>query len=269
VREQLLARLRQVGVDPEDLATARRTPWEVWLLLHDRWGHLITLVDLYELEAAGRAVPVEALPAADRQALAKRALVVQYPGWQEVAGGFRGEPVEIQPYDESWPDRFQDWRRRLAAALGGVASRIAHVGSTAVPGLAAKPVVDIQVSVADLGNEPHYVPAIEAVGVLLRSREHARRYFRPPPPRPRAVQLHVCAAGSDWEREHLLFRDYLRADHDARVAYADLKRELAVRWRDDRLAYTGEKTAFILDALGAAEVWVGGTGWTVDAASDA
>ncbi len=81
--------------------------------------------------------------------------------------------------------------------------------------------------------------------------------------------MHVCAAGRAWEREHLLFRDYLRADQDARVAYADLKRELAVRWRDDRLAYTAEKTAFILDALGAAEVWVGGTGWTVDAASDA
>ena len=167
-----------------DLVAGRRTPWEVWLLLHDRWGHPITLVDLYELEAARRGVAVEELPAADRQALAKRALVVQHPGWQEVAGGFRGEPVEIQPYDESWPDRFQDWRRRLAAALGGVATRVAHVGSTAVPGLAAKPVIDVLVSVAELENEVGYVPALQAIGVELRSpgrgtlAEHRRRWRR-------------------------------------------------------------------------------------------
>lgn len=129
--------------------------------------------------------------------------------------------------------------------------------------------IDVQVSVADPGNEPDYVPAIEAVGVVLQSRDHAHRYFRPPPGLPRAVQVHVCAAGSGWEREHLLFRDHLRSCDDLRAAYATVKREIARLWGHDRLAYNGEKAAFILDALEAAEVWAAGTGWTVDAASDA
>ncbi len=258
MREQLTARLREVGVTAADLTAGRRTSWDVWLALEGRWGRRVTLVDLYELEAVRRGVRVEELPAVDRQAMAERTFAVQFPGWRPVpTSAARGEPVEIAAYDDGWPQQYERWRRLLSDQLGDEAVRIEHVGSTAVPGLAAKPVIDIQVSVSYLENEAGYVRAVEAVGVELQSREHARRYFRPPRGRPRTVQVHVCSGGGEWEREHLLFRDYLRARDDVRDAYAKLKREIAQRWRSDRLAYTAEKTAFILDALDAADEWCG------------
>ena len=77
------------------------------------------------------------------------------------------------------------------------------------------------------------------------------------------VHVHVCEAGSAREREHLLFRDYLRADAAARLAYAELKRDLAQRYPDDRLAYTDAKSAFILDALDDVAAWAARVGWRV------
>jgi GrpB-like predicted nucleotidyltransferase (UPF0157 family) len=103
---------------------------------------------------------------------------------------------------------------------------------------------------------------VEGLGLLLRSREPGHRYFRPLPGAPREVQVHVCDAGGAWERSHLLFRDYLRADPPTRAAYGDLKRSLAGRYRDDRVAYSEAKTVFILDALERAEAWSRRTGWS-------
>jgi len=116
-------------------------------------------------------------------------------------------------------------------------------------------VIDIQVSIADPDDEASYVPQIEALGVQLRSRDRWHRYFRPFPGRPRDVQIHVCAAGTEWERDHLQFRDYLRAHPDARAAYAAAKRRAALDWRDDRLAYTDAKTAVIQEIMAAAARW--------------
>src|SRR5262249_58011028 len=107
-------------------------------------------------------------------------------------------------------------------------------GSTSVPGLAAKPIVDIQVSVADLGGEPRYVPSLQAIGLVLRSRDELHRYLRPPAGRPRQVHVHVCAAGGQWERDHLLFRDYLRAHPATCPRYAEAKQANARRWSHDR-----------------------------------
>ena len=137
------------------------------------------------------------------------------------------------------------------------------MGSTAVPNLAAKPTVDIQVTVVDLEDEAVYRPGIEALGIPLRSRDSMHRYFRPPPGKPRVVQIHVCSVGSAWERDHLLFRDYLRTHPDARDDYGALKMALAVEYRDDRPAYTDAKTEFIIGALDQARTWAGRTGWSV------
>ncbi len=123
--------------------------------------------------------------------------------------------------------------------------RIEHVGSTAVKGLAAKPVVDLQVSVPDVDDESAYRPALEAFGLVLRAREPDHRFFRPPAGKPRDVHVHVCAQGSDWEQEHLLFRDYLRTHPDTASAYVQLKRDLARRVGHDRLAYNKGKATFI------------------------
>jgi GrpB-like predicted nucleotidyltransferase (UPF0157 family) len=137
------------------------------------------------------------------------------------------------------------------------------VGSTAVPGLAAKPIIDIQISVDDIADESSYRPGIESLGIALRSRDPAHLYFRPPLGEPRVVQIHVCVAGSVWETDHLLFRDYLRVHPDARDAYGSLKLALASRFRDDRLAYTDAKTDFILDTLDRARIWAESTRWSV------
>lgn len=187
---------------------------------------------------------------------------------QSIAAGGRqvgpvrdGEPVEIVDYDPVWPVRFEEMRARLAAALGVVAVRIDHVGSTAVPGLAAKPIVDIQVSVPDVEDEATFRRPIEGEGFALRFIEPGHRYFRPPPGLPRLWQVHVCTIGSQWERDHLLFRDYLRAHPPAAAEYTDLKRRLAERHHGDRIAYTDAKGPFIEDVLPRAEEWAASTGW--------
>ena len=171
------------------------------------------------------------------------------------------EPVELADYDPAWPVAFEHLRRLLAAALGEAAIRVEHVGSTSVPGLAAKPIVDVQVSVADVDDEDSYRPAIEALGWPLHLREPGHRYFRPPTPQPRTVQVHVCSAGSEWEWRHLLFRDYLRAHPERAGAYEELKRKLVASHGHDRLLYTDEKGPFIDETVALAERWAEQSGW--------
>ena len=186
------------------------------------------------------------------------------PGFSRTQGSDRADfDLAVVPYDPAWPARFRAWRERLSAALGDVARRNEHVGSTAVPGLPAKATVDIQVSVARLDDEVRYVPAIESTGLLLRSRDTLHRFFRPPADLARDVHVHVCEQGSEWEREHLLFRDYLRSDSTAREIYAAVKQELAARWSDDRIAYTEAKTATVLELLDRAEEWSNRVGWSL------
>jgi GrpB-like predicted nucleotidyltransferase (UPF0157 family) len=132
-----------------------------------------------------------------------------------------------------------------------------------VPGLAAKPIVDIQVSVADMADEDRYVPPSEAAGLQLRFRDDEHRYFQPPPAAPGEVHVHVCQEGSEWERLHLLFRDYLRESASAREAYAAAKREASRLWADQAAAYTEAKSDVILDILDQAESWASAVGWVI------
>lgn len=234
-----------------------RGPWETWLILRERWGPRATLVDLYELEAAARGLRPEDLPAADRDRLKAAARPVSYPDRAPVLPGSDrpADPHELSDYDPAWPDRFARWRARLAAALGPGPARIDHLGSTAVPGLAAKPVIDIMISVPDSADEPSFLPGCASAGLILRMRETGHLLLWPPPARPREVHVHVCDDGGAWGRDEILFRDYLRASPAVRDAYAALKRDLITRWRGDRKAYTEAKTAFILDALDDARAW--------------
>ncbi len=240
----LVARLGEIGVDPVDVGD----PAEAWRRLFDCFGRRTTLVDRYELEAHQRGIDVAQLDWATRSRLAAEVLAVQFPGI-EILGPISRTPIEVVPYDAVWPKTFELWHRRLASALGPAAVGIEHVGSTAVPGLAAKPIVDIQVSVLDIDDEAKYVPAIESTGVPLRSRDDRHRYFRPPTGQRRVIQIHVCDADSEWECVHLAFRDHLRSDPDLAAAYGRLKQHLATQWNDDRYAYTDAKTGFILDVL--------------------
>ncbi|MGH2454688.1 MAG: GrpB family protein [Candidatus Limnocylindria bacterium] len=178
--------------------------------------------------------------------------------WFGAAGD---EAVELVDPDPSWPSRFEAIRTRLARALGASALRIDHIGSTAVPAIPAKPVIDVQVSVPSLDAEGAYVPQIESLGWLLRAREPEHRFFRPPAGEPRTVHIHVCQGGSAWERAHLLFRDYLRAHPRSAASYARLKERLAAEVGHDRPAYTRSKDPFIAATLKRAEAWARGMGW--------
>lgn len=164
----------------------------------------------------------------------------------------RGEAVRLSEADPSWPEAATAWAVCIRAALTPTPARIEHIGSTAVPGLAAKPVIDLLVSVPEAGDEAAYRPGLESLGLVLRQRESDHRFFRPPASMPRTVHVHVCGIDSAREQDLLCFRDRLRADPGLARRHAELKRGLAERAGHDRAAYTEGKAAFIREVIGRA-----------------
>jgi putative glutamine amidotransferase len=161
----------------------------------------------------------------------------------------RGREYELSDHDPAWAQFFEAEAARIREALGDLMQRIDHVGSTAVPGLAAKPVIDIQVSVGSLEGAP-YAPLLEAIGFIHRGDPTApdHDFFIRQADGVRLVHLHVCSSGSVWERRHLLFRDLLRTSPEIAEAYERLKRDLAVAHPRDVRSYVEGKTAFIREA---------------------
>jgi GrpB-like predicted nucleotidyltransferase (UPF0157 family) len=152
--------------------------------------------------------------------------------------------IRIVAHDPGWAPRAAAELERVAAALGPeVAVRLEHVGSTAVPGLAAKPIVDLLVGVDAMEPRERYVPALEGLGYLFAPDPGSpdRHFFAKPPRRPRAFHLHVCRAGGPVEEAHVAVRDHLRAHPDEAAAYAAVKRAVAERHPRDRLAYVEGK----------------------------
>ena len=172
------------------------------------------------------------------------------------------QPIEVAAYDPAWPVRFAELGRELRAGLGAVALRIDHIGSTSVPGLAAKPIVDIQVSVADFEPLAANRQPREPLGVVYRAGnpERTKRYFREPPGRPR-THVHVRRLGSFSEQWALLFRDYLRAHPEVATEYDAVKRRLAVHYRDDRRGYAAAKEPFSWAVIRRADGWAQAQGW--------
>ncbi len=172
-----------------------------------------------------------------------------------------GEPIIIVPYDPEWPRRFSELAAQLRAALGPVARRIDHIGSTSVPGMAAKPVIDVQISVADFQPLEAFKTPLEASGFVHRADnpELAKRYFREQPGR-RRTHIHVRLAGSWSEQFALLFRDYLRTHDDEARWYEAIKRELAAQYRDDRHGYTEGKGPYLWELMVRADRWASQTG---------
>jgi GrpB-like predicted nucleotidyltransferase (UPF0157 family) len=166
----------------------------------------------------------------------------------ELIGGRERRPVVIVDHDEQWATRFERERGHIAAALPH-ATAIDHVGSTSVPGLAAKPVVDIQVHVD--GDLEDAVAPLERAGYELRVREPGHRMLRTPA---RDVHVHLWADASD-ERRHLIFRDWLRVDATDRELYERTKRELATREWADMNDYAQAKSPVITAITGRAEAW--------------
>lgn len=157
--------------------------------------------------------------------------------------------IALVDYDPEWPVLFQREAQRIRAALGDQVLRIEHVGSTSVPGLAAKPIIDIVLVVADTANEEAFVPALEAAGYVLRIREpdfHEHRMFKGPDTN---INLHCYCAGSPEVERMLVFRDWLRSKEADRVLYERTKRELAAKTWKYVQDYADAKTAVVNEIL--------------------
>lgn len=191
--------------------------------------------------------------------------------------------IEIVGPLERWPEDFRRAAARIRGAFGPLALRIDDIGSTSVPGLPAKDIIDIQVTVADLEPEGPVVAALTSLGLWFR--DDLRQDHEPPgagaaaggwaklygiSPRPAAgeappdgppLHVHVRAAGSANQRYALLFPDHLRLESAMAAAYADVKRALAAASPDDWDLYYAVKDAVCDIVMGSAERWAAATGW--------
>lgn len=174
------------------------------------------------------------------------------------------EGVIITEYDAAWPEIFGDVARRLRGELGPVALRIDHIGSTAVAGLAAKPIIDLQISVESFEPLDSFRVPIERAGFVHRedNPERTKRYFRERAGQ-RRTHVHVRRAGSFSEQFAPLFRDYLRAHPERAADYAALKYRLAAEFSApaQRQHYVEAKGPFIWDTIRLADEWAQATGW--------
>ena len=200
------------------------------------------------LEEAGRALSEQAwadrfVPKTDEQILA-----VQVGSLAPLMG-----PIMIVDYDPAWPRLFQREAGRVRAALGDRVVALEYVGSTSVPGLAAKPRIDMLLVVANSADESAYVPALEAAGYVLHIREpdwYEHRMFNGPDT---AINLHVFSPGCPEIERMLLFRDWLRGNPSDRQLYERTKRELARQdWKYTQ-NYADAKTAVVEEIL--ARAW--------------
>ena len=164
--------------------------------------------------------------------------------------------IEIVPYDVAWPSRFETEAAAIRAMLGTLALRVDHVGSTSVPGLAAKPVIDIQVSVATLDPLAAHSARLAQLGythVPLGDFDLVYPFFQKPADWPSTHHVHLCVVSSEQERLHLAFRDYLRRHPMVADEYVDLKRRLAAAHDgatlESRERYSLAKTEFVTAIL--------------------
>ncbi|NBD22342.1 GrpB family protein [Paenibacillus glycinis] len=172
------------------------------------------------------------------------------------------DPIVIMPYDANWPAEFNEIGSRLRHALAARALRIDHIGSTAIVGLDAKPVIDIQVSVERFNDKRELAELFAELGYLLRddNPDLTKRYFRESDGM-RRTHIHVREQGSFTEQLALLFRDYVRAHAHEAKRYAAVKHSLAKSLRHERDRYTEEKEPYVWDILRSASRWSQKTGW--------
>jgi GrpB-like predicted nucleotidyltransferase (UPF0157 family) len=189
-------------------------------------------------------------------------IVPEGPARESGVERYGGGSIVVVDYEPSWPAMFDDERTRVEAALGRLVFTVEHVGSTAVPGLAAKPIIDLLVGVTSLaevlprGAEPlralgySYVPEYE-------SWLPGERFFRKGYPGPWTYHMHVMEPANPRWPDRLLFRDHLRAHPEAAVLYAGLKRDLAAAFGDDIAGYRSAKDAFVAAVMAKARAEVG------------
>lgn len=185
------------------------------------------------------------------------------------------KPAVVVPYDRAWQAEFVTLAQQLRTALGDLATRIDHIGSTSVTGLPAKDVIDVQISVTTLDDLLAVTAALVPLGYVPRpgvssdhvppggtgDRDQWRKAYLNAPPSARATNIHVRVDGHANQRYALLFRDYLRAHPRSAAAYAETKRRLAAQFANDLGTYADVKDPVCDIIMAAAEDWAAAAGW--------
>lgn len=163
--------------------------------------------------------------------------------------GLESGTVRVVPYDAAWPRLFSEEADRIRGVVGELPLTLEHTGSTAVPGLAAKPILDVLGGHPPDADLPSYIAAIERAGYVYRGEQGipGRHFFRRGDPR--SYHLHLAVRDGSFWRDHLTFRDALRGDSLLRDEYAALKLSLAKEYPRDREAYIAAKTMFVRAVL--------------------
>ncbi len=167
--------------------------------------------------------------------------------WRDIT-----EEVALAPYDPNWAVQFEAEKRAIEAVLGDRVAAIHHIGSTAIPGLAAKPVIDIMLVVRELADFGDCIAPLQTLGYAFIDypQNVDRKFFRKG--QPRTHHVHIVAQDNAELRDHLIFRDTLRANLELRDEYATLKYDLANRFKTDRAHYSDSKTQFVRRVISAA-----------------
>jgi GrpB-like predicted nucleotidyltransferase (UPF0157 family)/prolyl-tRNA editing enzyme YbaK/EbsC (Cys-tRNA(Pro) deacylase) len=163
------------------------------------------------------------------------------------------QPVIIAPYDPEWVTKYEGEKLRIQTAMGSYLKGIEHIGSTAVPGLPAKPIIDILGGIPSLLDAPSFIPRLEGIGYCYipeyETQLPHRRYLTRAEAGHVVIHLHIVEISSQFWQEHLAFRNRLRSDHSLRDAYGSLKTRLATKYGNDRIGYTNAKAEFIHKVL--------------------
>lgn len=166
--------------------------------------------------------------------------------------GLKRRTVRVVDHDQGWSGLFASECRSLHRALGDLAADVQHVGSTAVPGLPAKPILDIAIAIRTLDFIPDIVERLTGIGYIYRGdggNDGGHLFVREPEPDIRTVHVHVVESSDSQWRDYLAFREILREDLNVRKRYAEVKLDLAKRFPNDRKSYTSAKDEFIQGVL--------------------
>jgi GrpB-like predicted nucleotidyltransferase (UPF0157 family) len=165
------------------------------------------------------------------------------------------DPIIVVDYDANWSSQYEQEKKQILLALGDTVTNIQHIGSTSVPGLAAKPVIDMLLGLKHIPLLPMQVSSLESIGYSYYGELGipGRHYFRRG--MPRSHQIHAVLIDSEFWKRHILFRDFLRKNPEAAQRYETLKRKLAKEFAGDRISYTDSKTPLIEQLLREAKLW--------------
>ncbi len=168
-------------------------------------------------------------------------------------------PVKIADYDPNWPKLFEKEKKLILGAVGNIVVGIEHIGSTAVPNLRAKPIIDILVAVNHLSDANNCIEPLQMIGYEYHPGHEAqipeRRFFgKGGPLKEQHYHLHMVELTSDFWKRHLLFRDYLRAHPEVAQEYQKLKKQLALEYGRNREGYTEAKAPFIESIVARARI---------------